>query len=142
MPPVNNSMKALFLSLLVVAISPVMKADWIEPIIAFKEAQPRDAKIFDTNRDKLPIVIKTSLGLRKYLDEKTAKAIAKSVDFSEQHVLVFAWKGSGRDKIEYEVAESYPEQIGFRYQRGRTKDLRRHLRVFAVRKNVRWKSDI
>jgi hypothetical protein len=53
-------------------------------------------------------------------------------------VLVFAWKGSGQDKIEYTVAESYPEQIQFVYQRGRTRDLRTHFKIFVLRANVKW----
>ena len=35
-------------------------------------------------------------------------------------------------------AESFPEQITFRIQPGRTRDLRPHVRVFALRGNVKW----
>src|SRR5687768_8443632 len=42
-------------------------------------------------------------------DEATRKRIAKLVDFKEQTLLVFAWQGSGGDKLDYMVLESYPE---------------------------------
>ena len=60
------------------------------------------------------------------------------VDFSQQCLLVFAWRGSGQDKLDYSVAESFPEQVAFAYQPGRTRDLRPHVKVFAVRANVNW----
>ena len=35
----------------------------------------------------------------------------KQSDFEQQVVLVFAWRGSGRDRSEYAVLESFPEPI-------------------------------
>ena len=65
-------------------------------------------------------------------------ALAEKVDFAQQMVLVFAWRGSGQDKLDSQVAESYPEQITFLHTKGRTKDLRPHLEVYALRSNVKW----
>jgi hypothetical protein len=36
------------------------------------------------------------------------------------------------------VKESFPEQIVFSYKRGRTKDLRSHLKVYVLRSDVKW----
>ena len=64
--------------------------------------------------------------------------IATKVDFKKQIVLVFAWRGSGGDKLEYQILESFPEQIPFSLRPGVTDDLRSHSRVFALRSNVKW----
>jgi hypothetical protein len=53
-------------------------------------------------------------------------------------VLVFAWRGSGQDKLEVDVMESYPEQLRFVYTPGRTRDLRPHVAVFVVRSDVSY----
>lgn len=86
-----------------------------------------------------PTAVKSEDDLKKAIpDEATRKRIAKLVDFKEQTLLVFAWQGSGQDKLEYVVLESYPEQIPFTYTPGKTRDLRPHVRLFAVRNNVKW----
>ena len=66
------------------------------------------------------------------------KNLKKKVDFSKQTVLLFAWRGSGQDRIEYTVAESFPEQVHFSYRPGRTRDLRSHAKVYVLRSNVKW----
>ena len=65
-------------------------------------------------------------------------ALTREVDFSRQLVLMFVWRGSGQDRLEAAVAESYPEQIFFSLRPGRTRDLRQHFRLYALRSNVRW----
>jgi len=42
--------------------------------------------------------------------------------------------------LAYRVAESDPEQVFFTFRPGRTRDLRPHVRVFAVRSNVTWRA--
>jgi len=64
--------------------------------------------------------------------------LKEQVDFEKQIVLVFAWRGSGQDQMDFTVAESYPEQVRFRYKPGRTRDLRPHVYVYALRSNVTW----
>jgi hypothetical protein len=41
--------------------------------------------------------------------------------------------------MEYEVAESFPEQITFSLKPGLTRDLRPHVKIFALRANVKWR---
>ena len=84
------------------------------------------------------ILIKDEKTAKKYFDEDNLKKLMENVDFENQHVLVFAWQGSGQDKLTFEVAESYPEQISFTLTRGRTRDLRQHKRIFVIRSNVKW----
>jgi len=85
-----------------------------------------------------PITVASEKELEKAIpDEATRKRIAKLVDFKEQKLLVFAWQGSGQDKLTYSVAESYPEQLMFSYTVGKTDDLRKHVKLYVVRNNVR-----
>ena len=51
---------------------------------------------------------------------------------------MFAWQGSGGDKLDVAIAESFPEQIFFSLKPGVTDDLKSHLHVYALRSNVRW----
>jgi hypothetical protein len=85
-----------------------------------------------------PLLISSKKEASEYFSEKDLKKL-KDIDFSEQKVLVFAWRGSGKDKINYVVMESSPEQVRFSYKRGRTRDLRQHFKVFVLRKNVSYK---
>ena len=43
-----------------------------------------------------------------------------------------------QDKLEYEILESFPEQIPFSLKPGATDDIRSHSHVFALRSNVKW----
>jgi hypothetical protein len=65
--------------------------------------------------------------------------MSKKVDFTRQVVLAFAWRGSGRDKLTSTIAESFPEQIFFKFRPGRTRDLRSHIHIYALRSNVTWR---
>lgn len=85
-----------------------------------------------------PAVLKSAEDAAKYFDKDALAALNKSVDFKKQIVLIFAWKGSGGDKLDYTVAESFPEQITFSRTPGLTRDLREHVHVFALRSNVKW----
>ena len=84
------------------------------------------------NNDNLDAVM-------EYFSEDALAALTKQVDFEQRVVLVFAWRGSGQDRLSYSVAESFPEQVFFEYKPGRTKDLRPHVYVFALRANVKWR---
>ena len=95
--------------------------------------------VFQKGALKKPLVIKSAEDAAKHFDGKNLAAIKKQVDFEQQFVLIFAWRGSGGDRLNYAVLESYPEQIVFKHKRGRTRDLRPHLYIYALRNNVTWK---
>jgi hypothetical protein len=86
---------------------------------------------------KTPLVLENKDDALNYFTEKQLESIAKQINFKTQKLVVIVWKGSGRDEISYKVLESFPEQIKFTYKHGRTKDLRPHLKLFALRKNVK-----
>ena len=85
-----------------------------------------------------PIVLKSEDDAAKYFGKDALETLGKDVDFKKQFVLVFAWQGSGGDKLSFAVAESFPEQIFFSLQPGLTRDLRTHTHVYALRSNVKW----
>ena len=108
-----------------------------EPITELKDLRAEEAVFTDASRTK-PIVLKSLKNGAKYFDEEELVAISKTVDFEKQIVLLFAWKGSGQDRLQYVVKESFPEQIMFSHKPGRTRDLRPHLKVYVLRSNVKW----
>jgi hypothetical protein len=96
------------------------------------------ASVFDISNWDKPLVIKSEEQARKHFDERNLAALLEQVDFDEQLVLIFAWQGSGQDRLEIAMVQSSPERIQFRYRPGKTRDLRPHVRIFAVRSDVIW----
>jgi len=93
---------------------------------------------FDRSGWKKPLVLGSQEEAANHFDAEELAELKRQVDFAQQFVLLFAWRGSGQDRLDAAVAESYPEQIFFSYAPGRTRDLREHVRVFALRSNVKW----
>jgi len=106
------------------------------PIVPIKVAP--ENSIFKNSNFNKPIVVKSKEEASKHFGKEAVATLVKAVDFKKQIVLVFAWRGSGGDQLNYTVAESFPEQITFSRQSGRTRDLRPHAKVFALRSNVKW----
>ncbi len=94
----------------------------------------------DATRDK-PLELKSSEDAKAYFSDDQLKVLNKNVDWDKQAVLVFAWRGSGQDKMEAVVKETGDDGllVEFVYTAGLTRDLREHTRFFAVRKGVEWK---
>ena len=90
-----------------------------------KGAQPGDAAKI-TSKAELAELIP---------DEATRDALAEIVDFDKSYILIFAWAGSGGDKL---AAVDEKGEAVFTVTRGKTKDRRQHLRVFAVAKDAKW----
>ena len=105
--------------------------------IAPIKAMPENSIFKNSNFNK-PIVVKSKEEAAKHFGKKAVASLVKAVDFKKQFVLIFAWRGSGGDQLNYTVAESFPEQISFSRKFGRTRDLRSHAKVFALRSNVKW----
>lgn len=104
------------------------------------EGLTADPSVFEVAQPGKPIEIKSAEEAKKRFEDKSLQRLLAEVDFAKQYVLVFAWKGSGQDQLVGTVAESYPEMAFFQLERGRTRDLRSHLRVYALRSNVTWKA--
>ena len=124
----------MFLSTSLLAAEPDASLPPIQEIGAAKPG----VEIFKAAKRGEPLVLKTADEAAEHFGEEALATLKEKVDFEQQIVLVFAWRGSGQDKLNYVVAESFPEQITFRIQPGRTRDLRPHVHVFALRSNVKW----
>jgi hypothetical protein len=106
------------------------------PIVEIQVTPARS--VFKNSAWNKPLVLKSRDEAAKHFGKDALATIARKVDFKKQIVLVFAWQGSGGDKLEYRILESFPEQIPFSLRPGVTDDIRSHSRVFALRSNVRW----
>jgi len=71
-------------------------------------------------------------------DKKLSQKYSKHVDWEKQVVLVFRWSGSGQDQLETRTTGNEPVNVHFVYRRGRTRDLRPHLKLFAIERGVQW----
>ena len=109
-----------------------------EPITELKDLRAEEAVFTDATSRSKPIVLKSLKNGAKYFDKEELAAISKTVDFEKQIVLLFAWRGSGQDRLQYVVKESFPEQIMFSCKPGLTRDLRPHVKVYVLRSNVKW----
>jgi len=116
------------------------QAPVLEPILRVEDITA-SSNIFSVASSSRPLVIKDRETAAKHFKTQNLKTLTDKVKFAQQVVLVFAWRGSGQDRLQFDVLESYPEQIHFKLKRGRTRDLRPHVEVFALRSNVRWRTD-
>jgi hypothetical protein len=73
-------------------------------------------------------------------DKEVRAAIAKQVDFKKEYLLLFRWSGSGGDKLQVAVEKEKKGEVAvFTRKRGLTRDLRRHVRLFAVPAKMEYK---
>lgn len=110
----------------------------VPPIFELKEVTPA-AEIFRLTSAEKPLILTDAEMARKFFDGDAMAKISRQMSFERQVLMVFAWRGSGQDQLDFTVLESFPEQIKFNYMPGRTRDLREHTKVYVVRANVRWK---
>ncbi|MCG8586958.1 MAG: hypothetical protein MI757_19815 [Pirellulales bacterium] len=130
--------RAILASLIVCSsLATAALAAVLPPIEKVDGVVPARAAFDDAKRDR-PIEVRSKDDAAKYFGDDDLKKLLEKVNFEKQFVLVFAWRGSGRDRLEYTVAESFPEQIFFTIKRGLTRDLRSHTAVYVLRSNVRW----
>jgi hypothetical protein len=119
------------------------------PLTASAEETPVAVKEIDVKTLKVPMardgdVMKpmkvTSVEeLAKAIpDEAAQTAIKKEVDFATQQLLLFAWGGSGQDKLSFATREGKNEVV-FVYTRGFTRDLRPHVHLFVLPKDATFK---
>lgn len=81
-----------------------------------------------------PTVIKSAEELAKDpVLKDAADDIKKSVDFTKEKLLVFAWSGSGQDKVTVTgETKDGKTALTVEYTRGFTRDLRSHVKLFIV----------
>jgi hypothetical protein len=110
---------------------------------AVKEIPTKDLKLTFPKGGKAtePKEIKTAEELAKSeVVGGAADAIKKQVNFEKEKLVVFAWGGSGQDKLtpELKTADKKTTAV-FTYTRGLTRDFRQHIHLFAVPKDAEVK---
>ena len=129
--PLRLTTAALLLPLFLSAVAAAQ-----DPIVKIDIAPNRD--IFGAASRTEPLQLESAEAAAEHFGEEELAALNEQVDWDNQIVLIFAWRGSGQDRLTYEILESFPEQVPFQYHPGRTRDLRPHVYVYILRSNVRW----
>jgi hypothetical protein len=111
-------------------------------------SEVREIHVKDLKRDDLqqdlthggfdrPVVIEHGAGLAKvFKDEQVKHELDRKVDFGDQKLLVFAWSGSGGDKLDYALEK---QEVVFHFKPGLTKDLRPHIVLFSLNDHVKYR---
>jgi hypothetical protein len=72
--------------------------------------------------------------------KNAADELKKKVDFDKEKLLLFTWQGSGGDKLAGALATADKKTLAtFTYTPGLTRDLRQHVKLFAVPKDAEVK---
>ncbi|MFM8274937.1 MAG: hypothetical protein ACKODX_21760 [Gemmata sp.] len=107
---------------------------------AVKEIPTKDLKLKvpDNSRPTAPAEVKTADELAKCpACAGEAEALKKLVNFEKEKLLVFAWAGSGQDVVAVTgTTKDGKTVVAVAYTPGRTRDLRQHVKLFAVPKDA------
>ena len=80
--------------------------------------------------------------LAEAVGDKAVEKIGEQVDFHNQFLVFFQWAGSGQDKLSFQIdEEGEAPKVVFKFRPGRTRDLRPHAYLYAIRKGVTWEID-
>jgi hypothetical protein len=86
-----------------------------------------------------PTKITTQEELAKNIPHKaTRDAVLKKVDLKKEYLLLFAWSGSGTDELSFTASQDGSE-VTFTHARGGRKDLRYHVKLYALPKKAKYK---
>ncbi|XAM00310.1 hypothetical protein OT109_02760 [Phycisphaeraceae bacterium D3-23] len=94
--------------------------------------------IFDSASRAEPLEIASAADAAAHFDADALAALNDAVDWETEHVMVFAWRGSGQDRMTAQVDADNPDTVRFVYTPGRTRDLRPHVYVYVVKQGVVW----
>ncbi len=96
---------------------------------------------FPKTKPTAPKVIATADELAAaFKSKEVIERLKKEVDLKTHDLIYFAWSGSGQDRIASSIVENDGKrEVVFTYSPGRTRDLRSHIRLFAVAKDVKWR---
>ena len=128
----------IFVTVVSYATTSTTAEEMLPPIQDITDIKANE-QIWKVAKRGVPLTLHSKSEAARYFAEPQFKLLLKKVDFQKQTVLLFAWRGSGQDKMTYTIAESFPEQITFKILPGRTRDLRPHLKIYELRKNVKIK---
>lgn len=102
-----------------------------------REIDAKGIKVdFEKGSVKLPKVITSVEEFDKAIPD--GAALKKQIDFAKDKVLLFAWGGSGGDKLSAKMSDDGKTAL-FTYTAGLTRDFRRHVHLFAIPKAAEFK---
>lgn len=132
-------MRSAILAAMFLAV-PAFAAD-DKPVV--KEIATKDLKVTPMRGGKAtePKEITSAEDLAKSpVLKDAADDVKKSVDFSKEKLVLFAWAGSGGDKLAPELkGEDKKVTAEFVLTRGLTRDLRQHVHIYVVPKDAEVK---
>lgn len=93
-----------------------------------------------TTLDKLNAAfsIKSLEEAAKHLNRASMEAIDENIDFEKEKLVVFAWQGSGQDSLRTDPSSTKKDHATFLYTLGHTKDLKTHVKIYALPKDSKW----
>ncbi len=109
-----------------------------KPVV--REIPTKDLMVKPTRGGKAtePAIVTSAEDLAKSpVVGQSAEAIAKLIDFDKEKLLVFAWAGSGQDKVAVtDENKGGKTLLTVKYMPGLTRDLRPHVKLFVVPKTA------
>ena len=105
--------------------------DAIQSILQNKEAKNAIDKL------NKPIVLNSMEDALKHLTRASMEKI--NVDFDKQQLVIFAWQGSGQDRLHGFLHGGKGAVANFNYNEGMTEDLRTHSVVYSMPKGTELK---
>jgi hypothetical protein len=97
-----------------------------------KEGLPR----FSQQQQPIKITDEEELA-RAIPDKELREQISKQVDFTAHYLVLFAWSGSGGDRVTFQIEGDKKQPIVmFEFRPGRTADLRGHCHLYAIVKKA------
>jgi hypothetical protein len=110
---------------------------------AVKELSAKDLKLNFPRGGKAtaPATVASAEDLAKNdVVKDAADDIKKQVDFAKEKLVVFAWGGSGQDKLAADLKTADKKTTAlFSYTRGLTRDFRMHTHLYVVPKDAEVK---
>ena len=110
---------------------------------AIKELDTKDLKLTFPRGGKgtEPTVVATAEELKKNgVVAQSADEIAKKIDFAKEKLVIFAWGGSGGDKLAPDLKTADKKTTAeFALTRGLTRDFRQHIHLYVVPKDAEVK---
>lgn len=132
-----NIMKKIFIiitSLVVICTSAHAENEKkIDSIVELKNAT-LSGELKRESRTIKSLVISDLDTAKKILTGATLEAV-QDLDFETKKILMFQWRGSCKDKLNYFIDESKPKHVTFERIWGRAKHSCHHVKVYIINKD-------
>jgi hypothetical protein len=119
---------------------PILAAALVVAAAAGDQPRDKDGVIREMRIDA-PLAVPSTFGIKIASADEAARILPaeehlKQFNFGQEYLLLFSWQGSGTDKLSYQIEKGNDPAVVFSLVRGFTKDKRKHIRLYAIAKNV------